>query len=204
MSCDVGCRHSSDLTLLWLWRRLAAAAPIQPLTWELPCTTSAAPKSKNEKNKQTNKLEYYGIQYLPLRTFLSDVPSDPQGFNLVGKVCPASTLSRDSIGVQLFSYNLCFLLLLCKWKSILHIQQVMLILKCCVASTRAAFSISHLLCWFQLLRAWTPTLLKLIISKTMLLFPAPPASQHPQASLTSCLRNCISVPSSPEDPGLFM
>ena len=25
-----------DLALLWLWRRLAAVAPFQPLSWELP------------------------------------------------------------------------------------------------------------------------------------------------------------------------
>ena len=26
MSCGVGCRHHSELALLWLWRRLAATA----------------------------------------------------------------------------------------------------------------------------------------------------------------------------------
>ena len=26
-SCSVGCRHESDLALLWLWQRLAAPAP---------------------------------------------------------------------------------------------------------------------------------------------------------------------------------
>ena len=35
-SFGVGCRCSSDLSLLWLWHRLAAAAPIQPLAWEPP------------------------------------------------------------------------------------------------------------------------------------------------------------------------
>ena len=29
VSCGVGCRHSSDLALPWLWYRLAAAALIQ-------------------------------------------------------------------------------------------------------------------------------------------------------------------------------
>ena len=29
-------QHSSDLVLLWLWCRLAAAALIRPLSWELP------------------------------------------------------------------------------------------------------------------------------------------------------------------------
>ena len=32
-SCGVGCVCGSDL--VWLWRRPAAAAPIQPLAWEL-------------------------------------------------------------------------------------------------------------------------------------------------------------------------
>ena len=30
----VGHRRSSDLALLWLWRRLAATGPIRPLAWE--------------------------------------------------------------------------------------------------------------------------------------------------------------------------
>ena len=32
-SCGVGCRHGSDLVLLWLWRRLTATASIRPLAW---------------------------------------------------------------------------------------------------------------------------------------------------------------------------
>ena len=32
----VGHRCSSDLALLWLWRRLVAAALIQPLAWDRP------------------------------------------------------------------------------------------------------------------------------------------------------------------------
>ena len=46
MSCGVGPRCSSDPVLLWLWHRLAATAPIQPLAWELPCALGAALKSK--------------------------------------------------------------------------------------------------------------------------------------------------------------
>jgi len=34
VGCGVGYRHDSDPALLWLWRRLAAAAPIQPLACE--------------------------------------------------------------------------------------------------------------------------------------------------------------------------
>ena len=33
-----------DLALLWLWHRLAAAAPIQPLAWQLPYAVGAAIK----------------------------------------------------------------------------------------------------------------------------------------------------------------
>ena len=44
LSCGVGLRHSSDHALLWLWYRLAAAAPIQPLAWEPPYALSAALK----------------------------------------------------------------------------------------------------------------------------------------------------------------
>ena len=36
MSYGVGCRHSSDSALLWLWRRPVAASLIGPLAWELP------------------------------------------------------------------------------------------------------------------------------------------------------------------------
>ena len=51
MSCGVGLRHCSDLALLWLWCRLAAAAPIQPLVWELPYAMDLAlKKTKIKKN----------------------------------------------------------------------------------------------------------------------------------------------------------
>ena len=49
MSCGVGHRHSSDPTLLWLWRRPAAATPIGPLAWELPYAMSAALKKKKKR-----------------------------------------------------------------------------------------------------------------------------------------------------------
>ena len=42
MSCGVGHRHSSDLTWLWLWHKLAA--PIWPLIWELPYAAQLALK----------------------------------------------------------------------------------------------------------------------------------------------------------------
>ena len=56
MSCDVGRRHGLDLVLLWLWYRRAAAALMQPLTWEPPYAMDAALKKRKTKTKkQTNK-----------------------------------------------------------------------------------------------------------------------------------------------------
>ena len=52
MSCGVGHRHALDLSLLWLWCRPAAIAPIQPPVWELPYAAGAALKRKKEKEKK--------------------------------------------------------------------------------------------------------------------------------------------------------
>ena len=38
----VGRRHGPDPMWLWLWCRLVAVAPIQPLAWELPYAVGAA------------------------------------------------------------------------------------------------------------------------------------------------------------------
>ena len=49
VSCGVGRRCCSDMALLWLWQWPAAAAPIQPLAWELPYSKDAALKKKRNK-----------------------------------------------------------------------------------------------------------------------------------------------------------
>ena len=66
VSCGVGCRHSLDLTLLWLWRRPVATAPIQALAWELLYAIGAAlkrPKKKKiiseSENNSANNLYLY-------------------------------------------------------------------------------------------------------------------------------------------------
>ena len=48
MSCGVGCRWGLDPALLWLWRRLVAAAAIRPLAWEPPYA-AGAPLEKTKK-----------------------------------------------------------------------------------------------------------------------------------------------------------
>ena len=51
MSYSVGWRLSLDSVLLWLWCRMAAAAPIGPLAWELPYATGAALKREKKKKE---------------------------------------------------------------------------------------------------------------------------------------------------------
>ena len=55
MSCGVGHRQGSDLALLWLWCRPAAAAPIRPLTWEFSYATSVALKRKKKKKRRRRR-----------------------------------------------------------------------------------------------------------------------------------------------------
>ena len=46
VSCSVSHRDDSDPALLWVWRRLAAAALIDSLAWELPFAVGAVLKRK--------------------------------------------------------------------------------------------------------------------------------------------------------------
>ena len=50
-SCNIGCRYDLDLVLLWPWCRLAAAAPIPPLAWELSYDVGVAIKRKGKRKK---------------------------------------------------------------------------------------------------------------------------------------------------------
>ena len=73
MSCGAGHRHNLDLALL-LWCRSAAAAPIQPLAWELPYVVGVALKSQKKKKKE-RKILLGGPQsnyYSPYNIFLSE------------------------------------------------------------------------------------------------------------------------------------
>ena len=54
VSYGVGCRRGSDLAWLWLWHRLAVAAPIRPLVWEPQYALGAV--LEKDKNKQTKEI----------------------------------------------------------------------------------------------------------------------------------------------------
>ena len=56
VSCGVGYRCGSDPVWLWLWRRLAAAASIQPRAWEPPYAAGAS-KKENKQNKRVRICE---------------------------------------------------------------------------------------------------------------------------------------------------
>ena len=71
-----------DPALLWLWCRLAAVAPIQPLAWELPCAAGAALKSEKIKSEvELKKIELRDRgsgaegQIRVLMAFLSNTPA---------------------------------------------------------------------------------------------------------------------------------
>ena len=70
MSCGVGHRQGLDLVLMWMWHRLAAVAPIQPLAWERPCAMCAALKRQKKNyipirytNKVINADDEYNVFY---------------------------------------------------------------------------------------------------------------------------------------------
>ena len=51
MNCGVGHRGGSDPSLLWLWHRPVATAPIRPLAWEPPYAMGAALEKAKKKKK---------------------------------------------------------------------------------------------------------------------------------------------------------
>ena len=52
MSCGVGHRRGSDPTLLWLWHRPAATAPIGSLALEPPYAVEVALEKAKKQNKK--------------------------------------------------------------------------------------------------------------------------------------------------------
>ena len=60
MNCGVGHRCGSDPTLLWLWHRPVATAPIKPLAWEPPYAPGTAQemakRPKKPKKQKANEV----------------------------------------------------------------------------------------------------------------------------------------------------
>ena len=61
-SCGTGCGGGSDPTLLWLQCRLADAAPVEHLAWELPFALGIALKKKKIKKKERKKERHKVIE----------------------------------------------------------------------------------------------------------------------------------------------
>ena len=93
MSCRVGHRCGSEPTLLWLWCRLAAAAPIWPLAWELPYAGDMALKKKKKRKKKKHKRQPWGVggKHAEQRTLL------PESFILTGCVTSAKALNLSDL-----------------------------------------------------------------------------------------------------------
>ena len=51
-SYDIGGRCGSDLALLWLWCRPAAAAPIPTLAWEPPYAALTLKRKEGKKEER--------------------------------------------------------------------------------------------------------------------------------------------------------
>ena len=64
VSCGVGCRHGSDLVLLWLWRRSAAVAQVGPLAWEPPYAPGVVLKKREKKMLQNGYIDTVQISLL--------------------------------------------------------------------------------------------------------------------------------------------
>ena len=79
MSCGVGHRRDSDLVLLWLWRRPAAAGLIRPLAWEPPYAVGAALKRQKDKEKKKEKKNKHKPQLIncPLDSETVDLSFSP-------------------------------------------------------------------------------------------------------------------------------
>ena len=74
MSCDVGCRCGSDLALLWLWCRVAVAALIRLLAWELPHAAGAALKRPKKEKKKTKKKQRLTVLFTVVTQMPRTVP----------------------------------------------------------------------------------------------------------------------------------
>ena len=85
------------MALLWLWRRLAAVAPIQPLAQDLPYALSVAlKKAKRKKKKRKKKEKWQEISHskeMHVRRVKQHLENTEEKKN----ICPSRTLpSREN------------------------------------------------------------------------------------------------------------
>ena len=66
MGYGVGHRCSSDLVLLWLWRRPEATDPTRPLAWEPPYAANVALKIQKDKNLKVILQTHFPVLVLHL------------------------------------------------------------------------------------------------------------------------------------------
>ena len=91
VSCGGVCRHVLDPALLWLWYKLAAAASIQALAWELPyaaCTVQKDKKKKKKPKTKTKNPPKHTVTYTtshPLERLLLKKETNQQKIKNVGK-----------------------------------------------------------------------------------------------------------------------
>ena len=105
MSYGIDSRCSSDPVLLWLWHRLAVAAPIQPLDWELPCAVGAAPSPKKTQNKTKQKKPQNKKKLLPGRGATS-LPGISQGSMLPTEEGATHVVAFKSVSIWLKAASL--------------------------------------------------------------------------------------------------
>ena len=63
MSSAVDLRRGLGPSLLWLWYRPAAAAPMQLLAWELPYAEGVALKSQKKKKERKKERKIGNIYF---------------------------------------------------------------------------------------------------------------------------------------------
>ena len=104
MNCSVGHRLSLAPKLLWLWCGPAAAAPVGPLVWELPCAVGVALKNKNKNRQIENRVlipNVIAIHCDRILPFLGEMKAIKDNF-ILWRAMP----SKDHISVY-FSFPKC-------------------------------------------------------------------------------------------------
>ena len=116
-----GCRKVQHLVLLWLWYRLAVAAPIRPLAWQLLYATGVALKRKvassvpcstgcSCKCFRSLSTQFYPVNYSIINWSLDymELPSSFFGIKIVSQFCGCFSFSSSSNHCihRYWSYNL--------------------------------------------------------------------------------------------------